>query len=39
MIKLNSSTPRAYQVKEENNEEIFIGNTSNFSDYTGGGIV
>ncbi len=39
MVELNSSTPRPYQVNEEKNDEIFIGDTSNFGDYTGGGII
>ena len=39
MTELNSSIPKPYEINEENNEEIFIGDTSNYSDYTGGGVV
>ena len=41
MIELNSNEPRYYEINENNNndDEFFIGNTSNFNDYTGGGIV
>lgn len=39
MIELNSSEPRYYEVNPENGEELLIGDTSNFSEYTGGGIA
>ena len=39
MIELNTNEPRFYEMNENNDEEFFIGNTSNFNDYTGGGIV
>jgi len=39
MKEINSSIPRYYKENDENEEEFFIGDTSNFSEYTGGGIV
>ena len=39
MIELNSNEPRFYEINENNDDEYFVGNTSNFNDYTGGGIV
>ena len=39
MIELNSSRPIKYKVNPENCEEFFIGDTSNFSEYKGGGIA
>jgi ubiquitin-activating enzyme E1 len=39
MTELNSSEPRYYEANENNNDEFFIGNTSNYNEYTGGGIV
>ena len=39
MVELNTSVPRPYQINEEKEEEIFIGDTSNYNNYTGGGIV
>ena len=39
MTELNSSGPIKYEANPENCEEFFIGDTSNFSEYTGGGIV
>ena len=39
MIELNSSNPRYYEVNQENEEEFLIGDTSNYNEYTGGGVV
>jgi ubiquitin-activating enzyme E1 len=39
MTELNSSEPRYYEANENNNDEFFIGDTSNYNEYTGGGIV
>jgi len=39
MIEINSSEPRYYKANEDNEEEFFIGDTSNYSEYIGGGIV
>ena len=39
MVELNSSEPRYYEANPEKSGEYFIGDTSNFSEYTGGGIV
>ena len=39
MTEINSSEPRFYEVNQENEEEFFIGNTSKYNEYTGGGVV
>lgn len=39
MIELNSSLPRYYEVIEDNKDEFNIGDTSNYNEYIGGGIV
>ena len=39
MKELNSSIPRYYEADQENQDEFFIGDTSNFNEYIGGGIV
>ena len=39
MIELNSLEPRLYEANPENSDEFFIGDLSNFSEYTGGGIA
>ena len=39
MIELNSSEPRYYEANSENENEFFIGDTSSYSKYVGGGIV
>ena len=39
MTELNTQEPRHYEVNPEDPAEFFIGDTSNYSDYTGGGIV
>ena len=39
MIQLNLSGPIHYEANPENYDEFFIGDTSNFDDYIGGGIV
>ena len=39
MVELNSSEPRYYEVNPEKSNEFFIGDISNFSQYTGGGIA
>lgn len=39
MKELNSQSPRYYEVNQENEEEFFIGDTSNYGEYTGGGVV
>ena len=39
MTEINSSKPRYYEANQENEEEFFIGDTSNFNEYIGGGIV
>ena len=39
MTELNVSEPRYYENNPENNEEFFIGDTSNYNEYKSGGIV
>ena len=39
MTELNSSTPRYYESNKDNEEEFFIGDTSNYNEYIGGGVV
>ena len=39
MVELNSSEPRFYEVNPDNSNEFFIGDLSNFSEYSGGGIA
>ena len=39
MTEINSTKPRYYEVNQENEEEFFIGDTSNYNEYIGGGIV
>jgi len=39
MVELNSSEPRFYEANPDNSNEFFIGDTSNFSEYTGGEIA
>ena len=39
MTEINSLEPRYYEINEENEDEFFIGDTSNYNEYTGGGIV
>ena len=39
MIELNSNEPRFYEANPENQNEFFIGDISNFSEYKRGGIV
>ena len=39
MVELNSSEPRFYEANPDNSNEFFIGDISNFSEYTGGGIA
>ena len=39
MVELNLSEPRYYEVNPDNQNEFFIGDTSNYCNYTGGGIV
>ena len=39
MTELNSSEPRYYRANPDNCEEFFIGDTSNYNEYIGGGIV
>lgn len=39
MIELNSSEPRRYKAIEDNENEFIIGDTSNYNEYIGGGIV
>ena len=39
MIEINSPEPRSYKANEDNEEEFFIGDTSNYNEYFGGGIV
>ena len=39
MNEINSQTPRYYELNNENDEEFFIGDTSNYGQYTGGGVV
>ena len=39
MIEINSSIPRYYEADQENEDEYFIGDTSNYNEYIGGGIV
>ena len=39
MTEINSSKPRYYEINPENEDEFLIGDTSNFSEYIGGGIV
>ena len=39
MTELNSSGPIHYELNPENWDEFFIGDTSNFGEYIGGGIV
>jgi hypothetical protein len=42
MTEINSLEPRYYEVNEENEEnqnEFFIGDTSNYNEYIGGGLV
>ena len=39
MVEMNSMVPRYYEINEENDEEFFIGDTSNYGKYTGGGVV
>ena len=39
MVELNSSEPRFYEANSDNSNEFFIGDLSNFSEYTGGGIA
>ena len=39
MVELNSTEPRYYNVNPEKSNEFFIGDTSNYSEYIGGGIA
>lgn len=39
MVELNSSEPRCYESNPDNENEFFIGDTSYFSEYIGGGIA
>ena len=39
MKEINSPSPRHYEANTENDEEFFIGDTSNYGKYTGGGIA
>ena len=39
MIELNSSSPRYYEADQENEDQFFIGDTSNYNEYIGGGVV
>lgn len=39
MTEINSSKPRYYEINPENEDEFLIGDTSNFNEYIGGGIV
>ena len=39
MNEINSLVPRYYEINEDNDEEFFIGDTSKYGKYTGGGIV
>lgn len=39
MVELNSSEPRFYEVNPDNSNEFFIGDLSNFSEYSDGGIA
>ena len=39
MTELNTVEPRHYEVNPENQEEYFIGDTSDYKEYIGGGIV
>ena len=39
MKEINSTIPRRYEINKENEEEFLIGDTSNYNEYTGGGIV
>ena len=39
MTELNSCEPRYYEINPENDEEFFIGDTSNYNEYVGGGII
>ena len=39
MTELNSSKPRYYESNKDNEEEFFIGDTSNYNEYIGGGVV
>lgn len=39
MSEINSLTPRYYTANEENEEEFFIGDTSNYNEYIAGGIL
>ena len=39
MIEINSSIPRYYEAIEDNEDEFIIGDTSNYNEYIGGGIV
>ena len=39
MTELNTSKPIYFEKNPEKNDEFFIGDTSNYNDYTGGGIV
>jgi len=39
MIELNSSEPRFYEVNSDNKNEVFIGDTSDYNEYLGGGIA
>ena len=39
MVELNSSEPRFYEANSDNSNEFFIGDLSNFSEYTGAGIA
>jgi ubiquitin-activating enzyme E1 len=39
MTELNNPEPRHYEANPDNREEFFIGDTSNYNEYIGGGIV
>lgn len=39
MIEINSPEPRYYEINQENEDEFLIGDTTNYNEYTGGGIV
>lgn len=39
MTEINSVKPRYYEFNQENENEFFIGDTSNYSEYIGGGVV
>ena len=39
MIELNSSKPRFYEANPNNENEFYIGDTSNYTQYIGGGVV